>query len=146
MESVTCSREIDRPADEIRSALDRLPGLTRAAGFDEVTVVGDDPETIRVTNRVGLVELELTFRRTESDVALEYEQIDGLFDAMTTRVEVDALDNGRCRVEITTEFTIREGLLGDVLDTTVIHRQRESELTAQLDWLAGGAPEFEGET
>jgi ribosome-associated toxin RatA of RatAB toxin-antitoxin module len=141
VETVTCSREIDRSAETVRAALDRFPDLTRAAGFDDVTVLADDPETVRVRNRVGLAELELTLRRIDTEVALGYEQTDGLFDEMTTHYEVDSLETGRCRVGITTEFTIREGLLGDVLDTTVVHRRRESELTAQLDWLADGAPE-----
>jgi carbon monoxide dehydrogenase subunit G len=136
MERVTCTREIDRPAAAVREDIDDVTALTESAGFDSVH---RDDDTITVTNTVGLAQLELTFRLRETDADLAYEMTDGLFEEMTTWYDVEATGEQSCRVEITTAFTLGRGVLGDVLDATVIRRQRESELTAQLDWLADGA-------
>ncbi|MFB6302365.1 MAG: hypothetical protein ABEH78_05840 [Haloferacaceae archaeon] len=38
-------------------------------------------------------------------------------------------------VTATTRFAVGAGPIGDVLDATIVGRQRRRELTAQLDWL-----------
>jgi hypothetical protein len=138
METVSLTREIDRPADAVRADIGKTAAFTKAGGFDEVSVDGD---RMHLVNRVGLAQLELELRLLDTDHELAYEQVDGLFDEMQSWYSVEELDERRCRVTAETEFTLREGLLGEVLDTTVIRRQRGKELTAQLDWLERGGDE-----
>lgn len=135
MERVVCSRDTDRSPAAVRDDLQDVVRLTEAAGFDTVERDGD---TVHVENRVGLARVEMTFRlRPSSDADLAYEQVEGLFDEMVTRYEVTATEDGT-RVDVETEFELGVSLLGDVLDATVIRRQRRDELTDQLDWLASG--------
>lgn len=47
----------------VREALTDLEPFMAAAGFDEVTVDGD---TVRVRNRVGIVDIELTLERVDA--------------------------------------------------------------------------------
>nr|WP_256335738.1 hypothetical protein [Halopenitus persicus] len=53
---------------------------------------------------------------------------------MTTSYTVTAADGGS-EVTATTEFALDVAIVGDVLDATVIKRQRRRELEAQFDWL-----------
>ncbi|SDY75892.1 hypothetical protein SAMN05216564_10994 [Halopenitus persicus] len=61
-------------------------------------------------------------------------QQEGIFEAMTTSYTVTAADGGS-EVTATTEFALDVAIVGDVLDATVIKRQRRRELEAQFDWL-----------
>jgi hypothetical protein len=79
------------------------------------------------------VELTLTVLE-DADAALAYEQRDGMFESMRTTYEVAETDDGST-VTATTEFALDVALVGEVLDATVIKRQRHKELTAQFDWL-----------
>lgn len=132
MNSVTLSRTIDAPPTAVRESMHRLDRFMRASGFDEVLV---DGETIRVANEVGIATIELTLDlvdRPEADLA--YEQRDGIFAEMRTAYAITPTPAGS-EVVATTEFALDVALVGDVLDSTVIERQRRKELTAQLDWL-----------
>ncbi|MCQ4332971.1 SRPBCC family protein [Natronomonas sp. F2-12] len=132
MNSVTVSRTTDASADDIREAIDRVGPFMEASGFDEVTVDGD---TVRVANQVGFATIELTLALVEdSEAALAYEQRDGIFRKMRTRYVVAPADGGT-EVTAMTEFELDVAVVGDVLDATVIERQRRAELTAQLEWL-----------
>jgi len=53
---------------------------------------------------------------------------------MRTAYTVTSDPNGS-EVVATTEFALDVAIIGDVLDSTVIKRQRRTELTAQFDWL-----------
>jgi carbon monoxide dehydrogenase subunit G len=132
MNSVTLSRRIDAPPAAVRDSMNRIDPFMRASGFDDVTV---DGETVRVANDVGIATVELTLElvdRPEADLA--YEQRDGIFEEMRTTYAVTPVPDGS-EVEATTEFALDVAIVGDVLDATVIERQRRAELTAQFDWL-----------
>lgn len=137
MQTVTVTREIDAQPDAVREQLRDLEAFTLAAGFDEVTVAGDE---LRVANRVGVAEIELQLAVVDADADLAYEQVAGIFEAMRTEYDVQPADAGT-RVTATTEFALDVPVVGDVLDATLIARQRRRELTAQLDWLAAEAPD-----
>jgi carbon monoxide dehydrogenase subunit G len=134
MNSVTISRTIDAPPAVVRESMNELEQFMRASGFDEVLV---DGETVRVANEVGIATIELTLElvdRPEADLA--YEQRDGIFEEMRTAYTVTPASNGS-EVVATTEFALDVAIVGDVLDSTVIKRQRRRELSAQFDWLEG---------
>ncbi|WP_121823446.1 SRPBCC family protein [Halostella salina] len=137
METVTVSGTVDGPPAVLEDRLYDFDALMQSAGFDEVHV---DDDRIRVVNAVGLATLELTVEVVDSDAALAYEQVDGMFDEMMTRYELepdDTADDERTAVTITTEFALGTALVGDLLDATVITRQRRSELEGQLAYLDG---------
>jgi hypothetical protein len=132
MDSVTISRRFETTPDTIRDAMNDIGQFTKAAGFDDVTV---DGTRIDVANQVGVTTIELTLRLLEnysSDLA--YEQQKGIFEEMTTEYEVSETEDGS-KVTATTVFALDVALVGDVLDSTIIKRQRQKELTAQFDWL-----------
>lgn len=132
MNSVSLSRSVDAPVDAVRDDMDDLAAFTEAAGFDDVRVDGD---TVHITNHVGLLEIELELVVTESTpTRLVLEQRDGIFEHMETVYTVDG-DRGSCEVAAETTFALDVALVGQVLDATVIQRQRTRELAAQLDWL-----------
>lgn len=104
----------------------------KAAGFDEVNVDGD---TLRVATQVGIATIELTLVRIDDpERGLVYEQADGIFEEMRTNYTIPP-NSGGCEVTATTEFGLDVAIVGDVVDSTIIKRQRHTELTAQLDWL-----------
>ena len=130
--AVTLSREIDAPPQAVREAMDRVDRFMRASGFDDVTV---DGEEVRVANEVGIATVELALELVDRpDADLAYEQRDGIFEAMRTAYVVTPAPDGT-EVEATTEFALGVAVVGGVLDSTVIERQRRRELAAQLDWL-----------
>jgi hypothetical protein len=131
METVSVERTADAPVDAVRERLGEVEALMEAAGFDEVAVDGD---RVRVVNHVGLATMELTVTLVETDAALAYEQVDGIFETMETRYEVEARD-GETTITATTEFAVAAKFVGQLLDATVITRQRRRELTAQLEYL-----------
>ena len=132
MNSVTLSRAIDASPIVVRESMSRLDQFMRASGFDEVFV---DGEIVRVANEVGIATIELTLKLVDRpDADLAYEQRDGIFEEMRTAYTITPTSNGS-EVIATTEFALDVGIIGDVLDSTVIKRQRRKELTAQFDWL-----------
>ncbi|GAA0722022.1 carbon monoxide dehydrogenase subunit G [Halorubrum trapanicum] len=132
MNSVTLSRTIDAPPETVRDAMDDLGPFVRSSGFDDVSV---DGETVRVANDVGLAAIELTLEVVDDpDADLAYEQREGIFEAMRTAYVVTPTGAGS-EVTATTEFALDVALVGDLLDATVIERQRRTELSAQFDWL-----------
>jgi len=131
MDSVTLSRTIDASPTVVRESMNRLDQFMRASGFDEVHV---DGETVRVANEMGIATIELTLELVDRpDADLAYEQRKGIFEEMRTAYTVTSDPNGS-EVVATTEFAL-DVAIGDVLDSTVIKRQRRTELTAQFDWL-----------
>jgi hypothetical protein len=132
MQSVTVSRTIDAPKSAIRAAMDDVEAFMLAAGFDDVIVDGDE---IILRNRVGIATIELTLERVDApDATLAYEQREGIFESMRTVYRLDDADDGT-RVEATTDFALDVALVGDLLDSTIIRRQRHKELDAQFDYL-----------
>ena len=131
MESITVSRSMDAPPEAVREAMGDLGPFMRAAGFDEVDGDGD---VIRLANRVGpaTIQLELVLRETDHDLA--YDQREGIFKEMRTTYDVEPSGEGS-EVTATTEFALDVALVGEVLDSTIIKRQRRVELDAQFDWL-----------
>jgi len=135
MERVTVERRIDAAPEAVRAAMDDVAAFTEAGGFDSVTVDGD---RIEIANSVGIATIELELALVDADAALAYRQVDGIFEEMETRYEV-APDGDASLVTATTEFAIDVALVGELMDATVIKRQRRGELEAQLDWLADAA-------
>jgi carbon monoxide dehydrogenase subunit G len=130
MESITVSRTVDAPRPAVHDAVTDVEPFMLGAGFDEVTVEGDE---IRLVNRVGIATIELTLERVdEPDAALAYEQREGIFESMRTVYRLDD-DGPGTRIEATTEFALDVALVGDMLDATIIRRQRRKELEAQFD-------------
>ncbi|AZH25494.1 SRPBCC family protein [Haloplanus aerogenes] len=133
MQSVTVSRTIDAPRATIQAAMDDLEAFMLAAGFDEVTVDGDE---MYLRNRVGIATIELTLECVDvPDAALAYEQREGIFESMRTVYRLDDAGEAGTRVEATTDFALDVALVGDLLDSTIIKRQRHKELDAQFDYL-----------
>ncbi|WP_424018223.1 SRPBCC family protein [Halorientalis pallida] len=132
MDSVSVSRTVDASPERIREAMADVQRFMAAAGFDEVTVDGDD---MTIVNGFGLAAIELDLTLVDRpDAELAYRQDEGIFDEMWTAYEVTAADDGT-RVTATTEFALDVAVVGAVLDATVIKRQRRKELNAQFDWL-----------
>ncbi|MUW14714.1 SRPBCC family protein [Halorubrum sp. CBA1125] len=132
MNSVSVTRSIGAPPDDVRDAIGDVEAFMRAAGFDQVTV---EDRTVRVANRVGIATIELTLELVDApDAVLAYEQREGIFDEMRTAYRLDAGGDGT-DVKATTAFELDVAVVGAVLDSTIIERQRRTELAAQLDWL-----------
>ncbi|WP_435067166.1 SRPBCC family protein [Haloplanus sp. C73] len=133
MQSVTVSRTIDAPAATIQAAMEDVETFMLAAGFDDVTVEGD---VIDIQNRVGIATIELTVEQIDvPEAVFAYEQRDGIFESMRTVYRLDDAGDAGTTVEATTDFALDVALVGDLLDATVIKRQRRKELDAQFDYL-----------
>ncbi|MFB6106231.1 MAG: SRPBCC family protein [Halobacteriaceae archaeon] len=133
MQTVTVSRHVDAAPDAVRALVDDLGAFMRAADFDGVHVDGDE---IRLVNQVGIARMELTLGvDRDADVALAYEQREGIFESMRTEYTVEPADGGTT-ITATTEFAVDVALVGSLLDATVVKRQRRKELEAQFDWVA----------
>jgi hypothetical protein len=131
METVSLSRSFEGDIDTVREAMLDLGPFMEAAGFDEVAV---DGEEMTITNHVGLLTIELDLRCVETEHVLAYEQVDGIFETMTTRYTLEA-GEGTVTVTATTDFALDVDIVGPILDGTIISRQRRKELTAQFDYL-----------
>lgn len=132
METVTVRRHIDAPESAIEALVSDVEAFMAAGGFDEIELVDD--RTLRIARHLGLGRIELLLDRIDDPEAVfAYRQREGIFETMTTRYFVEA-DDGGVEVSATTEFAIG-GLVGRVLDATVIKRQRRHELEAQFDYL-----------
>ncbi|MXR42250.1 SRPBCC family protein [Halobaculum sp. WSA2] len=132
MRTVTATRELPAPPDAVREAILDIEPFTRAAGFDEVRV---DGRRIEVANDVGITEIALELEVVDdADAVLAYEQREGIFEEMRTTYTAEPTDAGT-RVRARTEFALDVPVVGEVLDATVITRQRRAELNAQFDHL-----------
>jgi len=132
MRSVTVAREIPASADGVREAILDIEPFTRAAGFDDVRV---DGRTIEIANDVGIAEIALELEIVDDpDAVLAYEQREGVFEEMRTAYTLHPTDTGT-EARATTEFALDVPLVGEVLDATVISRQRRAEQDAQFDYL-----------
>ncbi|MFB6118031.1 SRPBCC family protein [Halosegnis sp.] len=133
MNTVRVERTLAADPEPVRAAIRDVEPFMRAAGFDGVDRDGD---TLRLTNHVGIMTLELTLALVDRpDAVLAYEQREGIFESMETTYTVTPTDEG-CTVAAETAYALDVGLVGDFLDATVIDRQRRRELTAQFDHLA----------
>lgn len=131
MTEVTLSRNLDASPETVRDCiLDDLTAFIEASGFDSVTATGD---SFVVSRNIGMATLELTLDVQESDALLFLVQTEGIFDRMWTEYEVEQTEDGS-RITATTEFTLG-GVLGPVLDGTMISRQRRQEFRDQFDYL-----------
>jgi len=137
METVSLSRSFEGDVETVREAMLDLGPFMEAAGFDEVAVDGD---AMHIENGVGLLTIELDLRCVETEDVLAYEQVDGIFETMTTRYTLEA-GEGTVTVTATTDFALDVDLIGSVLDGTIISRQRKKELSAQFDYLERVASE-----
>jgi hypothetical protein len=133
MHSVSVSRTFDTDPEAVRAAMDDVAAFMRAAEFDEVSIEGD---RLLIENRVGLFDIELVLELLDGDADLAYEQREGIFEAMRTEYRVEATGDGTAVTATTEHEAIDLAVLGPMLDSTVIERQRKKELHAQFDWLA----------
>lgn len=131
METVSVRRTFNSSAEPITSVMSDIKPFMESAGFDTVIVDGDH---FTIENSVGLLSLSLELQLLDTDDALAYKQTDGMFKHMETRYELDE-DNGTTTVSVTTEFELDASIVGPILDSTVISRQRRNELTKQFDYL-----------
>lgn len=130
---MSVSRTIDAPPKRVREEMEDLESFMLASGFTDATVDGDN---LHLENQVGLATVELDLRVFEREgAALAYDQREGIFETMETVYTVEPVDGGS-EITATTEFALDVALVGQILDATVIKRQRRSELTSQFDWLA----------
>jgi len=140
METVTLERRVSAPESAVRDLVTDVGPFMEAAGFDGVAVEGD---TVEIANNVGLLTIELTLRLLDTGDVLAYEQVEGVFEEMVTRYTVEEAGDGVV-VGATTEFALDVDVVGSILDSTIIARQRRKELSAQFDYLekrAGSARE-----
>lgn len=131
METVSLGRTIDASESVVRELMTDVGPFMEAAGFDEVTVEDD---IVTITNHVGLLTIELVLRVLDTDDVLAYEQVDGIFSEMVTRYTLEETATG-VEMQATTEYALDIGLVGSLLDSTIIARQRKKELSAQFDYL-----------
>lgn len=133
MQEVTVEREIAAAADEIVPLVEDTQSFMGAAGFDAVRVEGD---TVRIQNRVGLFDVELIVELVEAeDAVLAYRQVEGIFEEMYTEYTLEEADGATTITATTTFEAVDLPIVGQVLDATVVKRQRSSELDTQFDWL-----------
>lgn len=131
MQSVSVSRTIPANPETVRDLVTDLEQFMEAGGFSEVSV-RDDEIYLRQNIGLGRIELELHVL-TDADVALAYEQREGIFNEMRTVYELESVPEGTC-ITARTVFELG-GVFGSVLDATVVKRKRRSELHAQFDYL-----------
>lgn len=132
MERVSLTRTVPADPETVADLITDVEPFMLSAGFDEVTLDGDD---LAIKNRVGLFEIELDLEIVETDAVLRYDQRQGIFESMTTEYTVEAVDGGT-DVTATTEYNALDlPVLGEMIDSTVISRQRTKELNNQFDWL-----------
>jgi hypothetical protein len=132
MERVSLTRTVPADPETVTALITDVAPFIRAAGFDEVTVGGDD---LDITNCVGLFEIELELEIVETDAVLRYEQRQGIFESMMTEYTVEAVEGGTEVTAVTEYSALDLPVLGEMIDSTVISRQRSKELNNQFDWL-----------
>ena len=131
METIELTHTVDAPREPVASAVDDLEPFMRAAGFDEVTLDGDE---LTIAKAVGLLRISLDLELfDEADTVLAYRQVDGIFEDMETRYWLENGDDGTT-VRVETIFGL-DAPGGSLLDATVIKRQRTKEIEGQFDYL-----------
>ena len=131
MQTVSVSRTLPAGPDAVRAALADVEAFMKAGGFSEASVDGD---RIHLAQDLGLGRIELELDVVEaSDAVLAYEQREGIFEAMRTWYGLEPAGEGTT-VTATTEFALG-GVVGSVLDATIVKRKRRHELAAQFDYL-----------
>ena len=128
MNTVSVSRTVDAPPSDAVDRLRDLDALVEAAGFDEVHVDGD---RVRVVNHVSLATMELTVTVVDSDAALAYEQVDGIFDEMVTRYEVEGGDAGYGDGGVDAESDVEETERGERVETDGTESDPEAKGTGE---------------
>jgi hypothetical protein len=131
METVTLSRAVDAPPAEVRALVGETERFMRSAGFDDVSVEGSQ---LTITNSLGLATIELDCELVEADCLLAYEQREGIFESMETRYTLSERAE-TTEIEATTAFSVDVSFVGELLDATVVKRQRTRELRSQFDYL-----------
>jgi hypothetical protein len=131
METVSLGRTIDASESVVRELVTDAGPFMEAAGFDEVTVEDD---IVTITNHVGLLTIELVLRVLDTDDVLAYEQENGIFSEMVTQYTLEETAAG-VEIQATTEYALDIDVVGSLLDSTIIARQRKKELSAQFDYL-----------
>ncbi len=134
METVSLERTVDASPTAVRELVTDVGPFMEAAGFDGVTVADG---VVEITNNVGLLTIELRLRLMDTDDVLAYEQVDGIFEEMVTRYTVEEPDGPGEGVVVgaTTEYSLDVDVVGSILDSTIIARQRRKELSNQFDYL-----------
>lgn len=132
METVSIGRTFDASPQAVCDEIQSVEPFMTAAGFDEVRRDGD---RLEIENNVGLLTITLDLRILSTDDTLAYEQVDGIFEEMVTRYSVEQTADGTA-VTVTTEFALDVNLVGPILDSTIIARQRRREIDQQFDYLA----------
>lgn len=132
METISLSRTLAAPPDEVRELIQDLEPFMLAAGFSTVEIEGDE---MTISKGFAMASIELHLRLLdEADTILAYEQIDGIFEEMWTGYYLEPTDEGS-ELTVTTDFALDIAGVGSILDATVIKRQRTKELNAQFDYL-----------
>lgn len=132
MQTVTVTREIEAPPSDVEVAIGEVKPFMEAGGYDGVTVDGD---AVTLENAVSLATIQLDLELVdEPDAALAYVQRDGIFREMETTFRVEESDGGSV-VTGRTEFGLKGGPVGSILDATVIKRQRRNEMRRHMDYL-----------
>lgn len=131
MQTVSVTRVVPGDAERVRELMADLEAFMQSGGFSEASAAGDE---IYLRQNLGLGRIELQLDVVDDpDAALAYEQREGVFEEMRTRYELRAVEAGT-EVTATTEFALG-GVVGSVLDATIVTRKRRSELNAQFDYL-----------
>lgn len=127
---MTVERVVEAPTGSVEPLMTDVEPFMRTAGFDEVGLDGD---VLFIRNSVGLMTVELELELVEGGV-LAYEQREGIFESMRTVYEAESHPDGTL-VTADTTFSVDVTLVGELLDATVIKRQRRRELNSQFDYL-----------
>lgn len=131
METIELEHTVNAPIQDVREAMLELEPFMRASGFDEVDIDGD---RLDISKALGLLRISLTLDRIDDpDVDLAFEQVDGIFEAMTTTYSLTDRDD-KTDVTAVTEFAL-DAPGGELLDATLVKRQRRREIEAQFDYL-----------
>ncbi|MDZ7701322.1 MAG: SRPBCC family protein [Halobacteriales archaeon] len=131
MQTVSVSRVIPADPAVVSDRMADVEPFMQAGGFSEASA---DDEGIYLRQNLGLGRIELRLDLVDDPEAeLAYEQREGIFEEMDTRYTLRAVDGGT-EVTATTTFALG-GVVGSVLDATIVKRKRRSELNAQFDYL-----------
>ncbi|QSG14130.1 SRPBCC family protein [Halapricum desulfuricans] len=131
METFELQQTVDAPIGDVRAAMLDLEPFMLASGFDEIEIDGD---VLEISKALGLLKISLTLRRLDDpESVLAFEQVDGIFESMTTSYSLADRD-GQTVVTARTEFAL-DAPGGSILDGTVVKRQRRKEITGQFEYL-----------
>lgn len=136
METIELEHTVDAPIEDVREAILDLEPFMLASGFDEVEIDGD---RLEISKALGLLRISLTMRRIDDpETVLTLEQVDGIFESMTTTYSLTDR-NGKTDATARTDFAL-DAPGGSILDGTLIKRQRRKEIEAQFEYLDDETP------